>query len=67
MKNRLSILDVHKECYYMKIHDKYSIRPSTLNKALLLNQLKITIINNLVVREIKTQLKMNLNIILKAI
>ena len=51
----------------MKLHDKYSIRPSTLNKALLLNQLKITIINNLVVREINTQLKMNLNIILKAI
>ena len=51
----------------MKLHDKYSIWPSTLNKALLLNHLKITIINNLVVREINTQLKMNLNIILKVI
>ena len=67
MKNKLSISDVQKEYYCMKLHDKYSIRPSTLNKALLLNQLKITIINNLVVREINTQLKVNLNIILKAI
>ena len=51
----------------MKLHDKYSIRPSTLNKALLLNHLKITIINYLVAREINIQLKMKLNIILKAI
>ena len=67
MKNRLSILDVHKECYCMKLNDKYSIRSSTLNKALLLNHLKITIINYLVVREINTQSKMKLNIILKVI
>ena len=67
MKNRLSILDVQKECYCMKLHDKYSIRPSTLNKALLLNHLKITIINYLVARETNIQLKMKLNIILKAI
>ena len=51
----------------MKLHDKYSIRPSTLNKDLLLNHLKITIINYLVAREINIQLKMKLNIILKAI
>ena len=66
MKNRLSILDVHKECYCMKLHDKYSIRPSTLNKTLLLNHLKITITNYLVVREINIQSKMKLNIIFKA-
>ena len=67
MKNRLSILDVHKKCYCMKLHDKYSIQPSTLNKDLLLNHLKITIINYLLAREINIQSKMKLNIILKAI
>ena len=67
MKNRLSILDVHKKCYCMKLHDKYSIQPSTLNKDLLLNHLKITIINYLVAREINIQSKIKLNIILKAI
>ena len=67
MKNSLSILDVHKKCYCMKLHDKYSIQPSTLNKDLLLNHLKITIINYLLAREINIQSKMKLNIILKAI